>query len=263
MLVMDALPEPSVSADVYDEEYYRKWCAGYAEWTESDGTTVAGIYPGFLERAGLRPGETVVDLGTGRGELLVTAVEMGAVHAYGVEYSTAALRMAERTIEVHGVGDQAEVVLADVRSVPLPDAFADLVCFVDVVEHLSPEELHAALEEARRVLRPGGRVVAHTMPNRLTYDVTYRVLRPLIGRSWPKDPRNDYERAMHVNEQTLRSLRRAFERAGFVTRAELGLWIRDDFVPSAFARRIYQLLSAAGPLRQLAMADIWAFGTKA
>ena len=100
------------------------------------------------------------------------------------------------------------------------------------------------------------------MPNRLTYDVTYRLLRPVIGRSWPKDPRNQYERAMHVNEQTVRSLRRAFEGAGFDTRAELGLWVREDFLPSALAQRIYRVLSRIGPLAQLAVADIWAFGTK-
>jgi cyclopropane fatty-acyl-phospholipid synthase-like methyltransferase len=247
---------------VYDEEYYRKCCAGYAEWTASDGTAVSGIYPGFLHRAGLQPGEIVVDLGTGRGELLATAVEMGAAHAHGVEYSPAALAMAEHTIEAHGVGDHADVVLADARSVPLPDGCADLVCLVDVVEHLSDAELQGALGEARRMLRPGGRVVAHTMPNRLTYDVTYRVLRPLIGRSWPKDPRNDYERAMHVNEQTLHSLRSAFRSAGFETRAELGLWLRDDFLPSARAQRIYRLLARIRPLAQLAVADIWAFGTK-
>ena len=257
-----ALPEPSVPPEVYDEEYYRTRCAGHADWTDSEGARVSGIYPGFLKHAGLLPGETVVDLGAGRGELLVTAVEMGASHAYGVEYSTAALGMAERTIEVHGVGDRADVVLADARAVPLPDEFADLVCFVDVVEHLSPEELQAALGEARRMLRPGGRVVAHTMPNRLTYDVTYRVLRPLIGRSWPKDPRNHFERAMHVNEQTVRSLRRAFEGADLATRVELGLWVREDFLPSALARRIYRALARTRPLSQLAIADIWAVGLK-
>lgn len=258
---MEPLPEPSVPADVYDDAYYKGWCAGYAEWTASNGAEVAGIYPGFLHRAGLRPGEIVIDIGAGRGELLVTAAEMGATRAYGVEYSPSAVRLAQHTIDVHGAADHAEVVLADARSVPLPDEVADLVCFVDVVEHLSPIELHAALLEARRLLRPGGRVVAHTMPNRLTYDVTYRVLRFLIGRSWPKDPRNAFEHAMHVNEQTVRSLRRAFEAAGFAVTARLGLWVRDDCPPSAHAQRLYRLLARLGPLAHLAVTDIWAVGT--
>ncbi len=44
------LPEPVVPPDAYTEEYYRNWCAGYEEWTESDGARVAGIYPGILHR---------------------------------------------------------------------------------------------------------------------------------------------------------------------------------------------------------------------
>lgn len=247
--------------DAYDETYYREWCAGYVEWVASGGGAVAGIYPGVLNRAGLRAGDVVIDMGTGRGELPVAAVEMGASHAYGIEYSPAAVAMAEQTLAAHDVGDRAEIILCDARAVPLPDGIADLVCFVDVVEHLTPDELHAALLEARRMLKPGGRVVAHTMPNRLTYDVTYRILRATIGRSWPRDPRNDHERLMHVNEQTTRSLRRAFEAAGFTAEVHLGEWIRDEHPPSARVRRLYRLGARLGPLAQLTVADIWAHGT--
>lgn len=260
---IEQLPEPAVSPDAYDEDYYREWCAGYAEWVASDGRSVAGIYPGFLHRAGLRAGDVVVDMGTGRGELPVTAIEMGASRAYGVEYSSAAVGMAQQTLEAHGVGDRAEIILCDARSVPLPDGFADLVCFVDVVEHLTPAELHRALVEARRMLKPGGRVVAHTMPNRLTYDITYRALRATVGRRWPKDPRHPHELTMHVNEQTTRSLRRSLEDAGFDATVELGEWVRDEHPPSARIRRLYRLGSRLGPLKQLTISDIWGYGTPA
>jgi cyclopropane fatty-acyl-phospholipid synthase-like methyltransferase len=209
----------------------------------------------------MQPGDVVIDIGTGRGELPVTAVELGASKAYGVEYSADAVEMAQRTLAAHDVGDKAEIILCDARSVPLPDGVADLVCFVDVVEHLTPEELHGALVEARRMLKPGGRAVAHTMPNRLTYDVTYRALRATVGRRWPKEPRNAHEHAMHVNEQTTRSLRRAFEGAGFEAKVELGEWVRDEHPPSARVRKLYRLGSRIPPLRQLTVADIWGYGT--
>jgi ubiquinone/menaquinone biosynthesis C-methylase UbiE len=257
------LPAPSVPPDVYDEAYYREWCAGFAEWVASAGRTVAGIYPGVLRRAGLRPGEVVVDMGTGRGELPVTAVGMGAAHAYGVEYSPDAVALAEQTLEVHGAEDHVEILLCDARAVPLPDAVADLVCFVDVVEHVTPAELRAALLEARRLLRPGGRVVVHTAPNRLTYDVTYRLLQATVGRRWPRDPRNHHERLMHVNEQTTRSLRRSLEAAGFRARVELGEWVRDEHPPSAAVRRLYRVGARLGPVAQLTVSDIWGFGTAA
>ena len=259
---MEPLPDPAVPSDAYDETYYREWCAGYEEWVSSSGAKVAGIYPGFLQRAGLQPGEVVVDIGTGRGELLAVAVEMGAAHAYGIEYSADAVRMANHTLAEHGVTDKAEVVLADARSVPLPDGVADLVCYVDVVEHLTPDELHASLRQARRLLKPGGRLVAHTMPNRLVYDVTYRALRATVGRRWPADPRNELEHRMHVNEQTIRSLRTALERAGFTADVRLGAWIHDEFVPNERVRKVYRLLARAGPLRPLGVADLWAVGRR-
>jgi len=260
---MSPLPDPTVDPSAYDESYYREWCAGYEEWVASDGRAVAGIYPGFLRRAGLRPGEVVIDLGTGRGELLAVAVEQGAARAHGVEYSADAVAMARRTIDAHGVADRAEVHLADARAVPLDDGIADLVCMVDVVEHLTPDELDRALGEARRVLKVGGRVVAHTMPNRLVYDVTYRLQRRWPGRrSWPVDPRNDLERAMHVNEQTARSLRRSFEGAGFATEVALGEWIHTEHVPTPSATRLYHRLARLGPLAHLGVADLWAFGTR-
>jgi len=260
MASMTPLPEPSVSPDAYDESYYREWCAGYEEWVASDGGQIAGIYPGFLTKAELVPGEVVVDIGTGRGELLVAALRMGASRTYGIEYSSDAVRMAAKTLATHGVEDRAEVLLADARSVPLPDGLADLVCYVDVVEHLTPDELHASLLQARRLLKPGGRVVAHTMPNRLIYDVTYRVLRSLIWRSWPADPRTELELVMHVNEQTLRSLREALHSAGFVAEVQLGAWIYDDFLPNPRARRVYELLAKIRPVAQLGIGDLWAVG---
>jgi len=255
------VPDPLVPASTYDETYFREWCAGYDEWVASEGKAVAGIYPGFLLRAGLRSGEVVVDMGTGRGELPAVAVEQGAAHAYGVEYSPAAVKMAQQTLAAHGVTDRAEIILADARSVPLPDAIADLVCFVDVVEHLTPAELDAALRQAKRMLKPSGRIVAHTMPNRLIYDVTYRLQRLLPGRrGWEANPRVELERVMHVNEQTVRSLRKAFEGAGLQAEVALGDWVYTDHVPSPKAKRTYRILSKLGPLAHLGVGDLWAVG---
>lgn len=260
---MTSLPDPGVPSSVYDEAYYRQACAGYAEWVASDGQAVSGIYPGFLEKAGLRPGEVVVDIGTGRGELLAVAVAKGADRAYGIEYSEDAVGMARQTIERHGAREKVEIILGDARSIPLPDGVADLVCFLDVVEHLTQQELHQALLQARRLLKPTGRVVAHTMPNRLIYDVTYRALRKWPAfRSWPADPRNEYEHLMHVNEQTLSSLRRAFEGAGLQAEVELGHWIYTEYLPSPRAKRVYHALARVRPLAQFGVGDLWAVGRR-
>lgn len=256
------VPPPAVSPDAYDDEYYRTMCAGYEEWTSSDGHEVAGIYPGILARAAFQPGETVVDIGTGRGELVAVAAAQGATLAIGVDYSEAAVELARHTLKTHNVEDRAEVRLADARHLPLDDEVADLVTMVDVVEHLTPEELDRTLTEARRVLRPGGRVFAHTMPNRLVYDITYRAHRlamRLRGYHWPRDPRNEYEHEMHVNEQTRRSLRRTLVAAGFdPVVVEHGSWIHTTFLPDQRHGRLYRRLAAHRITRALGSADLFA-----
>jgi predicted SAM-dependent methyltransferase len=150
-----------------------------------------------------------------------------------------------------------------VRRVPLDDGVADLVTLIDVVEHLSPAELFRALTEARRLLRPGGRVIVHTMPNRTVYRWTYRVQRWVRGRSWPADPRNEWEHRMHVNEQTVTSLRRVLWRVGF---AELdvrtGGMVYAGFVPNPAAHGLYFRLAARRLTRRLGVFDMWAEGVR-
>ena len=260
------LPRPAVSPEEYHRDYYLETCAGADEWRESDGRVASGLYYGVLEKAELRAGENVVDIGTGRGELVAAAIELGAAQATGVDYSPAAVELAQQTLGAHGLGERAAVVLADARAIPLPDGRADLVTLLDVVEHLAPAELEVTLAEALRLLRPGGRLMAHTMPNRLVYDVTYRLQRalwPPRWSRWPRDPRGDYERTMHVNEQTFRSLRRALVEAGFIdVRCEYGQWLHTSFVPRERSRRLYRHLARLRVTAPLGVIDLFARAAK-
>lgn len=261
------LPDPVVAPDAYTEHYYRNWCAGFQEWTESEGAQVAGIYPGVLYHARFKAGMVVVDVGTGRGEMLAVAVEQGASRAVGIEYAPTAVEMARKTLDVHGVGDKAEVILADARRIPLEDDMADLVTMVDVVEHLSREELDRSLREVRRILKPGGRVFIHTMPNRSVYDITYKLQRALVpGRRkrWPADPRlHDLEREMHINEQSLTTMRGYLRRAGFKPfRVWLGEIVYTEFVPDASARRLYKALARLPLTKRFGISDLFGEGTK-
>ncbi|HVW81502.1 MAG TPA: methyltransferase domain-containing protein [Mycobacteriales bacterium] len=261
------LARPTVSPDEYDEDYYRTACAGHDEWVSSAGAGQAGLYKGILKRCGISAGMTVCDIGAGRGELVALAAEHGARWAIGVEYSPAAAGMAAQSMAQREVASRATVVLADARRLPLPDGCVDLVFMIDVIEHLSPAELAATFAEAHRVLRPGGRLFAHTFPTRTIYDVTYRGMRAvagLRGHHWPADPRNDYEHRMHVNEQTRSGLRRSLRTAGFRSPdVRFGQWVHTDFVPSPRGKDLYHRLARHRLTAPLAVADLWVDAARA
>ena len=253
------LAAPAVPPDAYTDGYYREACGGADEWAPAGH--IGGIYAHVLTHLlSLQAGQRLVDVGCGRGELIALAAERG-VHATGIEYAPAAVELARQTIAGHGAQARAEVLLADARALPLPDAAADALTMLDVVEHLTEPELRDALTEARRVLRPGATLLAHTFPNRLIYDVTYRAQRslwPPRRRTWPADPRGEHEQRMHVGEQTPASLRRALHAAGLRDiSAWWGEWVYVDFVPSRRARRTYHRLARVPGLRRLAVANFF------
>jgi len=102
-----------------------------------------------------RPGERVLDLGCGAGRF-VAALRAAGADPVGVEIAEAAL---ERARAVAPGADLRR--LADDGSIPLEHGAVDLVWCSEVLEHVA-DGAHL-LQEARRVLRPGGRILV-TVP---------------------------------------------------------------------------------------------------
>jgi SAM-dependent methyltransferase len=105
---------------------------------------------------------------------------------------------------------------------PFADNTFDRVTMLDVVEHLYPWQLDLTMREVRRVLKPDGFAVVHTVPNRWALTVGYPLLR-LVRPSLPADPRTDYEHDVHVNEQTIVGLGRTLRGAGLHAR----IWLEN------------------------------------
>jgi SAM-dependent methyltransferase len=102
-----------------------------------------------------RTGERVLDLGCGAGRFVAALRDAGA-DAVGVEIAEAALDRARL------VAPGADLrLLEEDGSIPLEHASVDLVWCSEVLEHVADGGL--LLQEARRVLRPGGRVLV-TVP---------------------------------------------------------------------------------------------------
>jgi ubiquinone/menaquinone biosynthesis C-methylase UbiE len=107
--------------------------------------------------ADLRPGETVLDLGSGGGlDVLLSARRVGPSGvAYGVDGSEDMLTLARANAVKAGVNN-ARFVLGRIEDVPLPDEHIDVV-ISNCVVNLSGDKARV-LAEAFRVLRPGGRL---------------------------------------------------------------------------------------------------------
>lgn len=61
------------------------------------------------------------------------------------------------------VEDGAEYVQADIRKLPFPDDYANYVEMMDVIEHISWREIVSTLEEVRRVMKPGAKLMLSTV----------------------------------------------------------------------------------------------------
>jgi len=111
-----------------------------------------------VRRAGLVPGERVLDLGCGGGiDSILAAKRVGpGGRVVGLDLLEEMLGRARANAAAAGVSDRCQFVRGEMESIPLPDASVDVVISNGVV-NLSPRKSRV-LAEVYRVLRPGGRL---------------------------------------------------------------------------------------------------------
>ncbi len=106
--------------------------------------------------AELKPGETVLDLGSGGGiDVLLSARRVGPTgKAYGLDMTDEMLALAEENKRKSGLAN-VEFLKGEIESIPLPDDSVDVI-ISNCVINLSGDK-DRVLQEAFRVLKPGGR----------------------------------------------------------------------------------------------------------
>ncbi|MFB4309345.1 GNAT family N-acetyltransferase [Actinomadura sp. GTD37] len=136
-------------------------CSGAAPYLDEDDAPEAALRASLgcgnpLAVADLRPGETVLDLGSGGGlDVLLSARRVGPDGtAYGLDASVAMLTLARANAAEAGAGN-VRFLHGRIEDVPLPDASVDVV-ISNCVINLAADKPRV-LAEAFRVLRPGGR----------------------------------------------------------------------------------------------------------
>jgi cyclopropane fatty-acyl-phospholipid synthase-like methyltransferase len=244
-----AMTEPAqpINPLEYSEEYFLTTCDGYEEYLVGGGAVLTRRLNALWRFLRVRPGMQVLDIGCGRGEVVVHC-GLGGADAVGIDYSKAGLRLAQQAI-VYANGlarvgwRRPHLSLGNARQLPFQDDAFDRAIMGDVVEHLYPEDLRAALAETYRVLVPGGQLLIHTMPNLWYYRYGYplfRLVQRVRGISLPADPRDRFRFShVHVNEQTPRMLRKTLAESPF---SHWRIWLHD-----------YREYAQYGPVMRCAM----------
>ena len=124
------------------------------------------VWAGLLDRLGLRGDERILDLGCGRGAVLLMAAQhLTTGRAVGVDLwrradqSGNSAEATRRNAVAEGVADRVELHTADMTALPFEDEGFDVVVSNFAIHNIgSRAGREKAISEAVRVLRPGGRV---------------------------------------------------------------------------------------------------------
>ena len=118
-------------------------------WVPTPQTTVDRM----LDMAGAKPGDYVIDLGSGDGRTVITAAKRG-IRAFGVEYNPDMVELSRRNAAKEGVTDRVRFVRGDIFKTDFSKATV-------LTMYLLPR-LNMQLRPTILKMKPGTRVVSHS-----------------------------------------------------------------------------------------------------
>ncbi len=153
----------------------------YAGWQYQWGAKTVEC---FTQGADLTPerifgGKTVLDMGCGASGKSLYYISIGAKYVVGVDVVEHYKAEAEAFAAELGFSDRFRFLLGDALHLPIEDNSFDVVIMNDFMEHIYDPV--RALQEAMRVLKPGGRVYINLPPY---YHPTGAHMSDVIGIPW-------------------------------------------------------------------------------
>ncbi|MHB8232730.1 MAG: class I SAM-dependent methyltransferase [bacterium] len=194
----------------YDKNYYLNDCGGYESFKINNAVLDGRLYV-VQCLADAQPGERILDLGCGRGELSYALAKSGA-DVLGIDYSGDSIEIAEKNFG----GRLFNLNYKKMDFFKLDAGFLfDKIVASDLVEHIDAGLFEKFIESIASHLSKGGKFILHTAPNKYVYSYKYkrdRLKAKEMGLYLPENPRSFYESLMHINEQTPGSLKRLLKK---------------------------------------------------
>ena len=169
-----------------------------------------------IERAGVRPGHSVLDIAGGTGDLTLKFSRMVGPRGRVVlaDINASMLRVGRDKLIDSGVDGNVEYVQANAECLPFPDHSFDCITIAFGLRNVTDKD--AALRSMTRVLKPGGRLLvlefskpANPMLTRAYDEYSFRLL-PLMGQMVADDADSYRYLAesirMHPDQKTLKSM---------------------------------------------------------
>jgi len=152
-------------------DFFRLWldetmsysCAYFRRPTDSLRDAQLQKIHHTLRKLNLRPGERLLDIGSGWGGLIIRAAKKYGVQAVGITLSKNQVEETKRRIKAEGLTGQVEVRLADYRNLAEESEVFDKIVSVGMFEHVGKENIPVYMEAVNKMLKPGGLSVLHTI----------------------------------------------------------------------------------------------------
>jgi ubiquinone/menaquinone biosynthesis C-methylase UbiE len=128
-------------------------------------------------------GKVFLDYACGNGESAIKAARAGASLSIGIDISPVSVANANADARAAGVSDRTMFVQADCENTKLPEHSVDAVICSGMLHHL---DLSYAFPELRRILAPGGTILAVEALDYNPFIKLYRRLTPQMRTEWEK-----------------------------------------------------------------------------
>lgn len=150
-------------------DFYKLWlddtmtysCGYFKNDTDSLTEAQKNKVEHILKKLNLKEGQSLLDIGCGWGELIITAAKKYKVKALGVTLSSEQFERVKERIKEEGLTDLVDVKLSDYRE--LKNLTFDRVVSVGMIEHVGKENLQEYFQTVNKLLSKNGLSLVHSI----------------------------------------------------------------------------------------------------